>query len=356
MATYIKPNTCWLTVNRACNLRCEWCYGFQTDFKKEDDMPFSTASGLIDICTQIGISNFLLIGGEPTIYPFFLQLIDYLSSKRCKVTIVTNGIRLAEQSFCESILPFADSVHMGISLKGSTDLYYKEHCGAAIFQKVVEGINNCKKYGIDYSLSYVISADNVGSICQFAKDIRDLGISDGISFSFCNETIHADGCFDEVCKDTHPIAVNGHFSTQYNNLDKILGGRLSLHQTHPLCMCDKELVKRMHEKNQISTSCHVHNRAGVIFDTNGSILLCNHFIGYGIGEYGHDYSDATSFLNYWNSEPVLKLYKKLTTMPSLECKDCELRENCGGGCCIQWFNHTFDEYRNTYKTLNLSNN
>lgn len=319
-------------------------------------MPLSLAKNLVDICAGIGIKNFLLIGGEPTIHPDFIKILDYLLSKDCKVTVVTNGIRLADNKFCDSILPFAKSLHFGISLKGSSDDYYREHCGASVFRKVLNGVSNCIKYKLNYSLSYVVSADNVNNICQFAKDIRGCGIDSPISFSFCNETIHQNGCFDEVCKDAHPLLVNQRFASHYKELDEILDGKFDLHQTHPLCMCDKDLTDTMLKKDQISTSCHVHNRSGVIFDTNGSILLCNHFIGYGIGEFGYDYFDSPSFLSYWNSEPVLRLHKKLSTMPSLECKDCTLRENCGGGCCIQWFNHTFEDYKNTYKTLNLSNN
>lgn len=349
-----KPKTCWLTINRACNLRCEWCYGFETSFKKEDDMSISLAQSIIDICHGIGISNFLLIGGEPTIHPSFLKIIEYLKARHCKITVVTNGIRLADDNFCKSIIPYAESMHLGISLKGSSDEYYKKHCGSGAFHTVRKGISNCDKYGFDYSLSYVISADNVGSICQFAMDVRNSGIDSPISFSFCNETIHNDGCFEEVCSQSHPLAVNTAFEAQYQELDRILEGKLSIHQTHPLCMCDKKVVESMLKKNQIATSCHVHNRAGVIFDTNGSILLCNHFIGYGIGEFNKDYCDSNSFLAFWNSIPVVRLHRKLTSMPSMDCKDCEKRYNCGGGCCIQWFNHTFEDYKNVNNNLNLS--
>lgn len=347
-----KPRTCWLTINRACNLRCEWCYGFETSFRQEDTMPYERACQLIDIAVGIGISNFLLIGGEPTIHPQLLNILDCLAKKDRKVTIVTNGIRLSDASFCQSVLPYASRIHFGISLKGSSDDYYGNHCGAAVYHKVKKGIENCRSNNFDFSLSYVISADNVNNLCSFAKEIRAAGIDEFISFSFCNETINSSGEFEEFCKEKHPLWVNKRFSEQYSELNNILCGQFSLHQTLPLCMCDNDLIDKMVARNQIATSCHVHNRAGVIFDTDGSILLCNHFIGYGVGTLGEDYLDAKSFLNYWNSQQLTELHKKLTTMPSLECRECKLQENCGGGCCIQWFDHEFNEYKSFYNTLN----
>ena len=29
---------CWITLNRACNLRCKWCYAQDTKFSLLDDM------------------------------------------------------------------------------------------------------------------------------------------------------------------------------------------------------------------------------------------------------------------------------------------------------------------------------
>lgn len=49
--------TCWLTVNRACNLRCKWCYAQETGLKKENDMPLKMAKDLVDICSDIGIKH-----------------------------------------------------------------------------------------------------------------------------------------------------------------------------------------------------------------------------------------------------------------------------------------------------------
>lgn len=344
---------CWLTINRACNLRCEWCYAKETEFQSDDNMSLEMIEDLVNMCYNNNVLYYILIGGEPTIHPAFFEIINLLAKKGCKTTIVTNGLKLANKSFCEKLSVYKDNLRISISLKGSSDDYYQAHCGAAVFTQVCQAITNCKDNNLAFSLSYVISADNVASIDVFAKEIKASGITDFIGFSFCNEVIQRSGGFDEVYKEQNsPIQVNAILNEKYEALNSILDGNFSIHQSLPLCLCDKNILSKMKSRNHISTSCHVHNREGIIFDTNGEILLCNHFVGYGIGKYGVDYYDADSLLKFWNSPNMIRFHQMLTSMPSKECVNCNLSENCGGGCCIQWFTHSFENYLSEYKKIN----
>lgn len=338
----MNAHTCWLTINRSCNLRCEWCYAQESHYQQTENMDFELAKKLIDISIGNNISHFIIIGGEPTIHPQLFEILNYIEENKSEATIVTNGVRLSDIKFCEQLAHYTCSI--SISLKGSSNSYYKEHCGSAVFDKVLQGLKNCKAKEIPYSLSYVLSADNITEVEQFAKDIKAHNINDTISFSFCNGVIQSTVNFSEIYNTLHPLEVDKIFSEKYNNLHGILNGNLSLHQTLPLCMCNSKVFSTMKERGQVTTSCHVHNRKGLIFDTNGSILLCNHFIGYGIGTFGTDFYDATSLAQFWDSPQMKKLHSMLTTMPSEHCVECDLQNNCGGGCCIQWFSHNFNNF------------
>ena len=48
----LKLTTCWLNINRCCNLRCEWCYAKNTGFD-----PYSNIS-LDDAKKTINLSKF----------------------------------------------------------------------------------------------------------------------------------------------------------------------------------------------------------------------------------------------------------------------------------------------------------
>jgi radical SAM protein with 4Fe4S-binding SPASM domain len=308
-------------------------------------MSLSLAKDLINICLCNNIKYFTLIGGEPTLHENFFEIIKYLTDNNCNITIVTNGIKLKDISFCEKIKNLDnENIRIGISLKGSSRNDYKILCGSNSFESVLQGIKNCRELQLKFSFSFVISSENIDKIEKFSEEIRFNGINESIAFSYCNDVLFENGEFNTT-NSYNPIEIDNILSNKYEKLTAILENKFLLHQSLPLCMCNKQLLDKMKENKQIITSCHVHNRTGVVFDTNGAILLCNHFVGFGIGEYGKDYYDAISFKNYWDSVKMMELHKKLVSIPDEECAKCEIRDKCGGGCCIQWFSHSFEEYK-----------
>ena len=349
-------HTCWLTLNRSCNLRCKWCYAQDSKFDKKYNMNLPVAKSLIDICIGNSVRNFILIGGEPTLHNNFFEIIEYIIDKDCEVTVVTNGIKLSSKSICDRLKLFdKDKFSFSISLKGATNFDYHNNCGNAIFSKVLKCIENCKKNDWKYSLSYVISSESIDNIEIFARQVRESGIVDTIGFSYCCDILTREGDFFPN-NAIHLIEIDKTLSKKYEILSDILQNKFSLHQVLPLCMCDKKMFDEMTTQKQVYTSCHTHNRTGVIFDTDASILLCNHFVGYGIGKYNKDYWDTETFKEYWNSENMTNLHNKLISMPSTKCATCEIASQCGGGCCIQWFSHTFESYNSKYMTINNINN
>lgn len=334
----------WLTINRNCNLSCHWCYSKEY-LNNYDIMPLDLSKKLIDISFESGVQKIFLIGGEPTINPYLFEILQYIIALDLEIVIVTNGIMLADKSFCNKIVDLNyNKLHFGISIKGSSDDYYKNNCGIEGYKLILNGISNCKEYNLKYSLSYVLSTDNIDSLDEFASQLRKDGVKEHISFSICNDIIRKDG---SVIKDwQHPLKIDRVFADKYNDICKILNDKFTLHQVLPLCQCTNWLLDEMIKKNQIITTCHVHIRNGAIFDTDGSLLLCNHLAGFNAGKYGVDFWDHQSFCAYWESENAISLHTKLTNMPTLECKKCDKSSQCGGGCCVQWFSNDFNTYRN----------
>lgn len=339
----MNVSVAWLTVNRKCNLSCKWCYA-QEETNSKDSMPFELAQKLINILIEAGVDRYYLIGGEPTLHNDLMKIVNYLISFNVEIVIVTNGIMLSKTDFCQQFAELNyQNIHFGISLKGSSNEDYYKECGSAVFTNVLKGIANCEKYNLPYSLSYVLTTDNVDNLESFARNLINANIYKYINFQICNDVVFQD--MHATHDSEHPLKIDKVFSKKYEKLSSILDNRIYFHQIFPLCQCDKSLFHTMIERDQISTSCHVHSRNGVIFDTDGSLLLCNHLAGFSFGKYGFDYWDFESFKKYWDSEYVVSLHSKLTTMPSMECQNCDLATKCGGGCCIQWFSKNFESFK-----------
>lgn len=347
----MKVGVAWLTLNRKCNLSCKWCYA-QEEADNKGTMSFELATRLIDILMEAGVDRYYLIGGEPTLHNDLMRIVKYLISLNVEIVVVTNGVMLSRADFCQQFANLNyQNIHFGISLKGSSNEDYQKDCGTAAFTNVLKGISNCEKYNLPYSLSYVLTTDNVDSLEAFAQNLANAKINKYINFQICNDVVFQDQ--HSTHSGEHPLKIDKVFAKKYEKLSSILDNRIYFHQIFPLCQCDQALMRIMLERDQISTSCHVHARNGVIFDADGSILLCNHLAGFSIGKYGVDYWDYESFKNFWDSEYVVGLHSKLTTMPTEECQNCDLAAKCGGGCCIQWFSKDFESFKTYNQTFNI---
>lgn len=68
-------NGAWLTTNRSCNNRCEWCYA-QNAIGNEMDI--DDAKKCVDVLKELKVKHIVLIGGEPTIYSHLIELLKYI--------------------------------------------------------------------------------------------------------------------------------------------------------------------------------------------------------------------------------------------------------------------------------------
>jgi uncharacterized radical SAM superfamily Fe-S cluster-containing enzyme len=93
-----KPPTCvlLLEITQACNLACPTCYA---DARGHDYMTLAEARERLDkfFAKQPLLDVLMISGGEPTIHPAFIEILDLvLSYPINRVLINTNGLRIAQ--------------------------------------------------------------------------------------------------------------------------------------------------------------------------------------------------------------------------------------------------------------------
>jgi radical SAM protein with 4Fe4S-binding SPASM domain len=267
------------------------------------------------------------------------------------IVIITNGIRLADKNFCTSLRNLNyEKLRLGISIKGTSEEEYLDDCGYSGYKSLLNGIKNCDELGISYRLSYLLTRKKIQNIEVFLKNIKanDM-VKKPIAFSFCMPVISK--TFTPIDSKESLIEMDLLFAQKYKHICDSLDTDFQLQQIFPLCMCEKSVLKEMETMNRINNYCHVHNRDGIIFNTQGSLLMCNNLTGYSLGKFGVDYNDVASFKKYWISDYLVDLHKKFTAMPSLECRSCNAASICGGGCCLQWLTQFYDGYRTYLSAL-----
>ena len=334
----IVPKTAWLTVNRLCNLRCQWFYGTSTGFASGSDMNFETAKNIVLLLKDTGVKTIVIIGGEPTLWKDLFKLNDFCNSLSIKTNLVTNAYAFRSEPFWLEYLKHPNT-YVEPSLKAFDQQSNLLITNSQDFEGIKTGMRRVTG-GFKCQMSVVYSTLVENDLLKMVSAAVDLG-------AFSVRVM--------ICK---PMSINGRFtapftveyskmvseiSSNYGKMLDITGNRLSFGLNTPLCIWPRDFVQEVIAKKQIGAGCQFQQRSGIVFDTDGKVILCNSMFDCPVGQYGVDFDGSRSFLALLNSDKVGNVYKHINSYPSKECIDCDLYLHCRGGCPVMWTTHNAEK-------------
>lgn len=324
-----KINTGWLTITRKCNNFCEWCYTKHNLNSK--DMLFEDAINLVDKLSEMGVNKIILIGGEPTLYNKLPDLIKYISNKKIRVALATNGRKLANINFAKEIIGSGiDSIN--ISLKAISEEQYMLLTKSYGLDEALKGYKNLKKLGFkNISLSYVIVKDDKDEFNKLV-DLLKANKIENISFQFIKPTLTL-----EKSNNIMKLEQMGKFVSYMYEILKEEKINYSFEISFPLCLIDSEILKELIENKVITTCCHISKGSGLVFDTDMKILPCNHFVGYPYSDKIIGKRSVEEIKSFLESDVCTQLRDIAGSYPSKLCINCDKWQICGGGCFTRWF-------------------
>lgn len=82
-----------IAITTYCNYQCFYCKeGGESISNKKETIPFEKIKRVIDNAYNVGITNFRITGGEPTVVPYFSELIEFIMDfGDTRIRINTNG-------------------------------------------------------------------------------------------------------------------------------------------------------------------------------------------------------------------------------------------------------------------------
>jgi radical SAM protein with 4Fe4S-binding SPASM domain len=89
------PPLVWLEITRKCNLNCPHCY-IDGGLSRSNEMSSSDFHRIIDEMADMGVWAVAFTGGEPTLHPDFVELVNHARRRDLLVGIATNGMFLSE--------------------------------------------------------------------------------------------------------------------------------------------------------------------------------------------------------------------------------------------------------------------
>ena len=333
----------WLTVNRTCNMKCPWCYANNLEESLETDMDFEKAKKLVDILVKAGFKHITILGGEPTLYTNLFELIRYVSEKGIRVTLVTNGIKLSDQEYCEE-LKHSGVETISISIKGCSDREYAAFTNIhKAYTKVMNAIQNVNFFGIKLSVSFVLTNDIMKNFLDTIIECRKNGATH-ISLSFCYDFSNIEGRAGIYSIEQNILQVLDCFELMYEKIHETTKGDFRIKQSLPMCAWSDNIIQNMEARGQISYTCQVLKQSGLVFDSKLRVIPCNAMHKIVLGEYEVDFSSEDELEKFLNSEKIDLVYQCFKTLPAKECYRCEKKIKCRGGCISNWFNFSLEEF------------
>ncbi len=325
----------WYLTNYSCNCKCRWCYAeseIKQICKEEKIIPLSEAKEKIDFLKMTGTENVILLGGESTLLPYFVALVEYIKDQGMIPSLITNGVLCANKEFLDDVFK-AGLNHMTFSLEGHNgDMhdYATKHPGS--FDCIKKAANICKKKNYEFSTLTTISALTAPFVKEIAVTSSKLEPMNTV-FNLCSPSVSRDN-YEHVLSPFEYARI-----IEDLGLFVIKNGiKSNMITAMPKCLFSRKNRKKLENAKFITSSrgCQVFGDKALVVDFNGEILPCAHWSGLSIANI-KNIKDKTQFDEMWDKKEGLIFRESVWKYPSKECVDCkEWGKTCVGGCILFW--------------------
>src|SRR5882757_9991871 len=87
----------WLEITGKCQLECTHCYAESGPTGTHGALTSDDWMRVLDQAVALGVTMVQFIGGEPTLHPALLQLIDHALNLRLEVEVFSNLVHVTPQ-------------------------------------------------------------------------------------------------------------------------------------------------------------------------------------------------------------------------------------------------------------------
>lgn len=177
-----EQHTCigLIEVNTGCDMRCPTCYA---ESGKPGELSLPMIQQMIDfyIASEYGNAEILqLSGGEPTLHPRILDVLDYArSTKLAYVMLNTNGLRIAkDESFVKELARLVGNFEVYLQFDGLDGRVSEKLRGRDYMPEKLRAVEMLEKYNVPTTLVMTVqSGENdgqIGDVVAFAMRHRNI--------------------------------------------------------------------------------------------------------------------------------------------------------------------------------------
>lgn len=318
-----------------CNFNCTYCYQKKYSAKNRV-LSLEDIKNIKYVCDEYisknsysnNIKEVTVSGGE-SLMDSHLPLIWEISNvfDNSKLKILTNGVNISR---LWDKLPYKKIKSMQVSLDGKDDVISKLSFGnksVELFDSIVEGIERVLEYDVNVTINSIITKDThnkkeellsaldkrniLSKVKLYLSPVYDYGSQTGLDDSFYSK--------DE-------------FIEIYNELKKLVAKYENVSFSSGLANINS-LANLINRPNNTKVSeyrfnqCDVENGLKLVFAPDGKIYWCNKVVD-DLGVVGKFKED------YYIDKELVAAYVNRSWHEIPECKKCEFKYICIGGCVL----------------------
>lgn len=162
-----RPDLLALEILTACNFNCRHCY-LGEHLRSREQLRLPAIQSIIPSAKQIGVKRIQITGGNPSLHPDILEILELLNDHSFEIIYFSNGSRLT-QEILSCLKRVNASLHVSAyGMSDSSGLWltgYKQY-----FTKWVESLEKISELWIVIrSLDFMVVKENIHEIPDFVE-------------------------------------------------------------------------------------------------------------------------------------------------------------------------------------------
>lgn len=178
-------NGAYIELTSSCNAKCPYCYN-ESGYSRKEELPKEAVLRIIDEISRSHFPAVVFSGGEPFLYSYINEAIEYALFKDVKPTIITNGFML-DKAMTENLL--SHNLSLQLTFDSAFSCEHDKTRGEGNFEKLTNILSIAYAKGCENKLMirFNVSKDNYERADDFISFLREYGIK-GTTFSFLHRT------------------------------------------------------------------------------------------------------------------------------------------------------------------------
>jgi SynChlorMet cassette radical SAM/SPASM protein ScmE len=171
------PNKVDIAITNRCNLRCRYCYHFESAGDVEGDLSTVAWLQFFEELNRCAVTEVTLAGGEPFIRGDLKEIISGIVRNRMRFQILSNGT-LIDDEIASFIASTKRCNYVQVSIDGSMPETHDVMRGKGSFAKALQGLMTLRRNGVQAGVRVTIHRKNVHDLEGIAKLLlEDLRLS-----------------------------------------------------------------------------------------------------------------------------------------------------------------------------------